>query len=98
MIDKIEKGVQLGVEKRIEKGQKVYWYSYAIQKKENVYYVYECEIAEDNMAQELYEFENVYRYLSLEEVQNKFPNKYEISFKDIHALKGNKIFNVDFYV
>lgn len=50
------------------------------------------------MAQELYEFENVYKYLSLEEVQTKFPDKYEISFNDIHVLKGNKIFNVDFYV
>lgn len=61
-------------------------------------YVYECEIEEGDMAQELYEFENVYKYLSLEEVQAKFPNKYEISFNDIHVLKGNKIFNVDFYV
>ena len=67
-------------------------------KKSNIYYVYECEIQEDNIAQELYEFENVYKYLSLEEVQTKFPDKYEISFNDIHVLKGNKIFNVDFYV
>lgn len=98
MIDKIEKGIQLGVEKRIQKGQKFFWYSYALQKKDNIYYVYECEIEEDNMAQELYEFENVYKYLSLEEVQTRFPDKYEISFNDIHVLKGNKIFNVDFYV
>ena len=97
MIDKIENGVQLGVEKRIQKGLKFFWYSYALQKRDNIYYVYECEIEEDNMAQELYEFENVYKYLSLEEVQTKFPNRYEISFNDIHVLKGNKIFNVDFY-
>lgn len=50
------------------------------------------------MAQELYEYENVYKYLSLEEVQAEFWGKYEISFNDIHVLKGNKIFNVDFYV
>ena len=98
MISKIEKGIQLGIEKRIKKGQNFFWYSYALQKKNHIYYVYECEIAEDNMAQEVYEFENVYKYLSLEEVQGKFPNKYEISFYDIHVLKGNKIFNVDFYV
>ncbi len=98
MISKIEKGIQLGVEKRIQKGEKFFWYSYALQKKGSVYYVYECEIAEDNMAQEVYEFENVYKYLSLQEVQNKFPNKYEIFFNDIHVLKGNKIFNIDFYV
>lgn len=98
MINKIEKGIQLGVEKRIQKGQKFFWYSYALQKKDNIYYVYECEIEEDNMAQELYEFENVYKYVSLEEVQTRFPDKYEISFNDIHVLKGNKIFNVDFYV
>ena len=98
MINKIEKGIQLGVEKRIQKGQKFFWYSYALQKKGNIYYVYECEIEEDNMAQELYEFENVYKYLSLEEVQTRFSDKYGISFNDIHVLKGNKIFNVDFYV
>ena len=40
-------------------------------KKSNIYYVYECEIQEDNIAQELYEFENVYKYLSLVEVQTK---------------------------
>ncbi len=98
MINKIEKGVQLGVEKRIQKGQKYFWYSYALQKKDNIYYVYECEIAEDKMAQELYEFENVYKYFSLEEVYNQFPNRYEISINDIHVLKGNKIFNIDFYL
>ena len=98
MINKIENGVQLGIEKRIQKGQKFFWYSCALQKRENIYYVYECEVAEDNMAQELYEFENVYKYLSLGEVQKNFPNKYECSFHDIYVLKGNKIFNVDFYV
>ena len=39
MINKIEKGIQLGVEKRIQKGQKFFWYSYALQKKGNIYYI-----------------------------------------------------------
>ena len=41
MINKIEKGIQLGVEKRIQKGQKFFWYSYALQKKGNIYYIQE---------------------------------------------------------
>lgn len=69
MINKIELGKQLGIELRIQKGQKWYWYSYAIQKKENIYYVYEAEIAEENMAREVWDYENVYRYLFLEYVK-----------------------------
>lgn len=98
MLNKLECGKQLGIEKRIKKDLKYYWYSYAIQKKEHIYYVYECEIAEDNMASEIYEYENVYKYTSLEDVIKNFPHKYEICFEDIHTLKGQKIFNVDFYV
>ena len=97
MISKIELGKQLGIEKRIQKEQNNYWYLYAIQKKENIYYVYECEIAEDNMVKEVFEYENVYKYSSLEDVKKYFPHKYETCFDDIHVLKGAKIFNVDFY-
>ena len=28
------------------------WYSYAVQKMDNIFFVYECEIDEDNMAME----------------------------------------------
>ncbi len=98
MLKKLEKGMQLGVEKRIQKKEKYFWYSYAVQKKNDIYYVYECEIAEENLAQEVYEYENISRYLSLEEVIKNFPLKYEISFSDIHTLKGEKIFNINFYV
>lgn len=97
MINKIELGKQLGIELRIQKGQKWYWYSYAIQKKENIYYVYEAEIAEENMAREVWDYENVYRYLFLEDVKKRFPHKYGICFEDIHTLKGITIFNVDFF-
>lgn len=58
MLKKIEKGMQLGIEKRIQKEQKYFWYSYAVQKKGNVYYVYE--------------YENIYKYLSFDEVKNFF--------------------------
>lgn len=50
------------------------------------------------MASEIYEYENVYKYTSLEDAIKNFPHKYEICFEDIHTLKGQKIFNVDFYV
>jgi len=82
---------------RIQKEQKWYWYSYAIQKKGNIYYVYESEIAEENMAREVWDYENVYRYSSLENAKKQFPHKYGTCFDDIHTLKGTTIFNVDFY-
>ena len=46
---KLEKGKQIGIRKRILKGNKYYWYSYAIQKVNDIYIVYEHEIAEDNI-------------------------------------------------
>lgn len=98
MLKKLERGMQLGIEKRIEKKQKYFWYMYAVQKRADIYYVYECEIAEENMAQELFEYEKVNKYLSLDEVIQNFPCKYDMCFEDIHTLKGQKIFNVSFYV
>ncbi len=95
---KIESGKQLGVEVRIWKDNKFFWYSYAIQKYREIYYVYECEISEDNMADETYEYETVKKYHSLTDVQNDFPQKYGLKFTDIHTLKGQYIFNVNFYV
>jgi len=98
MDKKIELGKQLGLALRVEKGQIFYWYSYAVQKKGNVYYVYESEIAEENMAAEVFDYEDVFRYASLEDVKRHFPCKYKTCFNDIHALKGERIFNVDFYI
>ena len=96
--NKIELGKQLGLRLRIQKEQKWYWYSYAIQKKGNIYYVYEDEIAEENMAREVWEYENVYKYSSLEDAKKQYPHKYGTCFDDIHVLKGITIFNVDFYI
>ena len=93
--NKIESGKQLGVDLRINKEQKYYWYSYAVQKKDNIYYVYESEIEEENMAGEAYDYEHVYKYSSLEDVKEHFPHKYGIGFDDIHPLKGTRIFDVD---
>ena len=98
MLNKIENGRQLGIEKRIKKGYRYFWYSYAVQKKEKIYYVYECEIAEDNMAEEIFEYENINRYLSIKDVKRYFPNKYGIKFEDINVLKGQRIFNINFYI
>ena len=98
MLNIIERGIQMGVNKKVKKGQKYFWYEYAVQKKENIYYVYEYEISEENMDMEVCEYENVYKYLSLDDVINNFPNKYGISFKEIHPLKGQRIFNVDLYI
>ncbi|MCM1222934.1 MAG: hypothetical protein NC548_51630 [Lachnospiraceae bacterium] len=69
IFQKLELGKQLGIDRRIEKEDGFYWYSYAVQKIEDTYIVYECEIAEDNMAMEEYEYENINRYLSIAEVR-----------------------------
>ena len=95
---KIESGKQLGIDKRIEKNDGFNWYSYAVQKVDDTYIVYECEIAEDNMAMEEYEYENVNKYISIEEVERNFMGKYDIRFSDIHSLKGQRIFNPYFYL
>lgn len=91
---KIEKGTQLGVELRVEKDSEFCWYSYAVQKKEKMYYVYECEILESNMEQEKYEYETITKYLSLEDVIKNYPCKYGTSFDDIHPFKGQRIFEI----
>ncbi len=93
----MESGKQLGIEKRIQKNNRFYWYSYAVQKVDDVYVVYECEIAEDNMAMEKYEYEKINRYLSVEEIEKNFIEKYDIKFSDISPLKGQRIFNPYFY-
>lgn len=38
---KMESGKQLGIDKRIEKPDGFYWYSYAVQKIDDTYIVYE---------------------------------------------------------
>lgn len=97
MIDKIEQGKQLGIDKRICRENKYYWYSYAIQKKDDIYFVYECEIAEEKMAMEEYEYENINKYHFWDDVVKNFPGNYGIGFEDISALRGQRIFNVELY-
>ena len=75
MLNIIERGIQMGVNKKVKKGQKYFWYEYAVQKKENIY-----------------------KYLSLDDVINNFPDKYGIHFEEIHPLKGQRIFDLDFYI
>ena len=75
----------------------MFWYEYAVQKVKNVYYVYECEIAEDKMAMDEYEYEYVYKYLSIDEVESNFKGKYGIKFSDIKPLKGQYLFEPNLY-
>lgn len=44
---KLQSGKQVGTDNRIDKSGVFYWYSYAVQKVDDYYVVYECEIAED---------------------------------------------------
>ena len=93
---KLEKGKQIRIRKRILKGNKYYWYSYAIQKVNDIYIVYEHEIAEDNICMEIDEYENIYRYYNLKDLK-KHAIKYDIDFNDLSTLKGNRIFNPNIY-
>ena len=93
---KLEKGKQIGIRKRILKGNKYYWYSYAIQKINDTYIVYEHEIAEDNICMEIDEYENIYQYYNLKDLK-KHAIKYDIDFNDLSTLKGNRIFNPNIY-
>ena len=68
---KLEKGKQIGIRKRILKGNKYYWYSYAIQKVNDIYIVYEHEIAEDNICMEINEYENKLNFI----IDNKLSNE-----------------------
>lgn len=94
---KLQSGKQLGIDKRIDRNGVFYWYCYAVQKADEYYVVYECEIAEDMMAVEEYEYENVAKYLTVEDVEKNFPERYEIKFSDIGPLKGQHIFNPYLY-
>ena len=50
------------------------------------------------MIKEIWEYENVYKYSSLEDAKKQYPHKYGTCFDDIHVLKGITIFNVDPYI
>lgn len=97
MYKKIEAGKQLGFSKEIERDGKLLWYEYAVQKVKDVYFVYECEIAEEKIAMDEYEYENVYKYSSFDEVEKNFTGKYGVNFSDIKPLKGQYLFNPDLY-
>lgn len=73
------KGKQIGIRKRILKGNKYYWYSYAIQKVNDIYIVYEHEIAEDNICMEIDEYENIYQYYNLKDLKSTQLNMILIS-------------------
>lgn len=98
MKKRLDKGKQQGISKQVDKNGKLYWYSYAVQKINGIYIVYECEIAEENMAAEVYEYENVTKYSSFDEVKENFVEKYGITFADVGPLKGQYLFNPKFYL
>ena len=97
-INKLENGRQLGITKEIFAENEKIIYSYAIQKYNGIYYVFECEFsaAEKNFFDNCKE--EIHRTDSFETVISDFLPKYDISIDEIGLLKGNNIFNVRFYV
>jgi hypothetical protein len=92
----LEKGKQIGIRKRILKEDKYYWYSYAVQKINDMYVVYEHEIAEENIYMEIDEYENIYLFRNFMDLI-KYTIKYNINFNDLGTLKGSRIFNPNLY-
>ena len=99
MIQMIENGKQVGVSKVIECENSNIAYTYAIQKKQEKYIVYIDEYDLDNSyAYEDDPTEKIFIYDSFEDFIKTFDSKHDVTLDDFNISKGQKFFNVDFYI
>ena len=96
----VENGKQIGVSKMIENNGYTIVYTYAIQKKQDKYVVYIDEYNLDTAyADEMDEpTEVVVVYENIFDCIHNFDTKYNIQFEDLGVSKGQKYFNIDFYI
>lgn len=99
LIQLIENGRQVGVSRIIECENTNIAYTYAIQKRHGKYIVYideydldNCYVYEDNPT------EKIFIYDSFEDFLKNFNSKHDVTLEDFHISKGQKFFNVDFYI
>ena len=99
LIQLIENGRQVGVSRIIECKNTNIAYTYAIQKRHGKYIVYideydldNCYVYEDNPT------EKIFIYDSFEDFLKNFNSKHDVTLDDFNISKGQKFFNVDFYI
>ena len=96
VIEKIESGKQVGVEKIIKCGNAEIFYTYAVQKVSDKYIVYESIYDSKSVWEDTEE--NIFYYNSLFEFENNINAKYDIKLEDLDVSKGQKFFNVNLYI
>ena len=99
LIQLIENGRQVGVSRIIECENTNIAYTYAIQKRHGKYIVYIDEYDLDNCyVYEDYPTEKIFIYDSFEDFLKNFNSKHDVTLEDFNISKGQKFFNVDFYI
>ena len=95
VIDKIEKGKQVGGRLWTEIEGVKYYESAGIQKWGQAYRVGLTKIAEENMVQEIFEVDEVKEFSTLSEAIEYLTDNSSITFESMNTSKGQKIFNPD---
>lgn len=97
LIDLIEKGKQVGISRIIKCDNANIAYTYAIQKKQGKYIIYVNEYDLDFCYEEE-NTEKTFIYYTLAEFMENFDHKYDVTFEDFNVSKGQKFFNVEWYI
>jgi len=93
VINKIEKGKQIGKIFSFKSGDETIWSSVAIQKINDFYRVYIDEISESKMNIEEYNKEYLKSFTNIKDAISFLNKNSQIELIDLQTLKGQKIFN-----
>ena len=96
LIEKIENGKQVGIDKIIKCDNTEIFYTYAVQKVSDKYITYESIYDSSTVWED--EVENVTYYDSFSEFEENFNAQYGIVLEDLDVSKGQKFFNVNLYI
>lgn len=88
----IESGRQRGCTKSVEIENEIYWCDAAIQKHDGLYFVHLSQIAEKDMAAELYSVYFTRSFDSLDDAINTIENESLFRFDEFVPLKGQLLF------
>ena len=94
VINKIEKGKQFGSRLTLEIAGVKYYESAGIQKFGQYYRVGICKIAEENMAQDLFDIDEVKEFPTLSEAIEYLQDNSPISFDLMNTCKGQRLFDL----
>jgi hypothetical protein len=93
----LEKGKQLGKRFSFERSGQTYWSGVAIQKVKDAYKVAIYEIAENKMAMEEFERDEVQSFEDFAEAIGYIENTTAIKVSDLLSCKGQRLFNPNLY-